>query len=62
MADRLFDSMVSLREKKGDTPHLGLGLHIVRLVAEFHGGSVAAENLPAGDGVVFTVRLPLTGP
>ncbi len=62
MRERLFDSMVSVRQKKGDAPHLGLGLHIVRLVAEFHGGRVAASNLPGGNGVVFTVELPLAGP
>ena len=51
---RLFDSMVSLREG----PHLGLGLYIVRLVAEFHGGRVRAGNLPDGAGVRFSVELP----
>lgn len=59
MGDRLFESMVSLRAHKGDTPHLGLGLHIVRLVAEFHGGQVAAANLPDRSGAVFSVSLPL---
>ena len=38
--------------------HLGLGLHIVRLVAEAHGGSVEARNLPDGGGVAFTLHLP----
>ena len=68
---RLFDSMVSLRnadpvsgrgprqDKARETEgHLGLGLYIVRLVAEFHGGRVRAENLPDGAGVRFTVELP----
>jgi signal transduction histidine kinase len=59
-ASSLFDSMVTLREPKragGDGTHLGLGLYIVRLVAEHHGGSVRAANLPAG-GVRFEVELP----
>ena len=56
---QLFDSLVSLRENKGSGRHLGLGLHIVRLVAEAHGGTVSACNLPDGDGVEFTIRLPV---
>ncbi len=65
---RLFDSMVSLRgasdvsREARAVPggvHLGLGLYIVRLVAEFHGGSVRAVNLAQGAGVRFEVELPL---
>ncbi len=57
---RLFDSMVSLRapDESGDRAHLGLGLYIVRIVAEYHGGTVRAANLPAGGGVRFEVELP----
>ncbi|TNF38042.1 MAG: proteobacterial dedicated sortase system histidine kinase, partial [Gammaproteobacteria bacterium] len=40
MQHQLFDSMVSLRSQKSDTPHLGLGLHIVKLIAQAHGGKV----------------------
>lgn len=59
MAGKLFESMVSIREGKSDKePHLGLGLYIVRLIAEFHGGKVSANNLPDGSGVEFSVRLP----
>jgi hypothetical protein len=32
---------------------------VARLIAEFHGGTIAASNLPAGDGVALGVRLPL---
>ena len=42
---RLFQSMVSLRPEQGSAePHLGLGLYIVRLIAEFHRGRVFAQN------------------
>lgn len=60
MKDRIFDSMVSVRPQgnKG-VPHLGLGLHIARLIAEFHNGYIYAENLLANDGVIVVVRLPL---
>ena len=56
---RLFDSMVSLRESGADTaePHLGLGLFIVRLVAEFHGGSADGHNRADSSGVVMRMRL-----
>lgn len=59
MQGRLFDSLVSLREgpSRGEAPHLGLGLYVVRLVAERHGGSAAAHNLVGGDGVEFNLRL-----
>jgi len=59
MSAQLFDSMVSMRSDQGGEPHLGLGLYIVRLIAEFHGGRVAARNRDDGRGVVVTVTLPL---
>jgi dedicated sortase system histidine kinase len=60
MQERLFDSMVSVREKRGDgEPHLGLGLYIVRLIAEFHGGRAEAANRSDGRGVTVSVSLPL---
>jgi dedicated sortase system histidine kinase len=56
----LFNAMTSARkETSGDNPHLGLGLYIVRLIAEFHGGTVSAANWPNDGGVTFEVRLPL---
>jgi two-component system sensor histidine kinase ChvG len=42
LADRLFESLVSGRASAEGKPHLGLGLYIVRLIAEFHGGTVRA--------------------
>ena len=53
---RLFDPMVS-SAKDAREAHLGLGLYVVRLIAEFHGGTVKAENRRDHSGVVVTVTL-----
>jgi two-component system sensor histidine kinase ChvG len=56
---RLFESLWQSRGG-GDSdsrPHFGLGLYIVRLIAEFHGGSASATNLPEETGARFSVRL-----
>lgn len=50
---RLFESMVSGREGRNEGVHLGLGLYIARLIAEFHRGAIVARN--TGDGVEFEV-------
>jgi signal transduction histidine kinase len=60
MKERLFESMVSVRrERAPHEPHLGLGLYIVRQIAEFHGGSVTASDRADGGGVTFELRFPL---
>jgi dedicated sortase system histidine kinase len=57
MEKELFQSMVSVRSTKGEDPHLGLGLYLVRLICEFHGGEAVAENLSDGSGVRMGMRL-----
>ena len=59
MQDNLFESMVSVRDKKAETPHLGLGLYIVRLIVDFHQGQVRALNRKDTGGVEIRVTLPL---
>jgi two-component system, OmpR family, sensor histidine kinase ChvG len=54
---RLFESLWQSRTGGDSRPHFGLGLYIVRLIAEFHGGEAAAMNLPDGSGVRIAVRL-----
>jgi two-component system sensor histidine kinase ChvG len=57
-ATKLFESLWQYRAAESDKrPHFGLGLYIVRLIAEFHGGSAEAANLPEDAGALFTVRL-----
>jgi two-component system, OmpR family, sensor histidine kinase ChvG len=58
MLNDLFNSMVSVRTERSDAgPHLGLGLFVARLIAEFHNGSITANNLEKGEGVCMTVIL-----
>ncbi len=62
MAGKLFHSMVSVRAPVGGAePHLGLGLFVARLIAEFHGGSIGAADRPSGDGVTVEVLMPDAG-
>ncbi|MCB1683143.1 MAG: ATP-binding protein [Pseudomonadales bacterium] len=53
----LFDSMVSHRGPQNQL-HFGLGLYVVRIIAEYHGGFVRAMNLADGSGVAIVVHLP----
>ncbi len=62
MQEHLFESLVSVREQGsarggGSAPHLGLGLSVVRLVAELHRGTASASNLTDGSGVEFRIEL-----
>jgi len=56
LKQRLFDSMVSMRED-GRGTHLGLGLHIVRLIARAHNGTVFARNRDDKRGVEIGAEL-----
>jgi signal transduction histidine kinase len=57
---RIFELFVSLRDRqRKHSDNLGLGLYIVKLVAESHGGCVWAEDMPDRNGAVFKVTLPL---
>jgi two-component system, OmpR family, sensor histidine kinase ChvG len=63
MRSQLFESLVSVRPQKGgEEPHLGLGLYVARLIAEFHRGSASLENRADGGGVIATVTLSMLGP
>jgi len=61
---QIFDGMTSIRTlNQGDETHLGLGLHIVKLITLFHNGEVKAENIevasnPSLTGVRMTVTFP----
>jgi dedicated sortase system histidine kinase len=60
VADKVFDSMVSSRPSDGaGKVHLGLGLTIVRAIAEFHEATAGVTNRRDVSGVTFTVAFPL---
>ena len=54
---RLFESLWQSRAGSDHRPHFGLGLYIVKLIAEFHGGFARAEDLPEAAGARFSVWL-----
>ncbi|MBL1320529.1 MAG: hypothetical protein COA63_005635 [Methylophaga sp.] len=60
MEQQLFQPMVSIREAvtQSKIPHLGLGLYIVKLIVQQHGGQVVAQNWQ--QGVEFQIELPIT--
>ncbi len=60
MLSKIFE-MFSQVERGMDRSHggLGIGLSLVKRLAEMHGGSVRAESPGPGQGSTFTVVLPL---
>ena len=60
MLDRVFDLFVQGQDYEGlALPGLGVGLTMVRLLVNMHGGEVQARSDGAGKGSEFLVRLPL---
>jgi PAS domain S-box-containing protein len=60
MLDRVFDLYIQGQNENGHTrPGLGIGLTMVRLLVDMHGGRVEARSDGAGKGSEFLVRLPL---
>jgi len=62
---QVFEGMTSIRTmNQGQQAHLGLGLYIVKLIAEFHRGEAYAENVllyqgQPFSGVRFVIELPI---
>jgi two-component system sensor kinase FixL len=54
--DSIFDPLFSTRESG-----LGLGLTLCRIIVEAHGGTIWADQGPAG-GALFSLRLPASPP
>lgn len=58
LTSEIFSPFVSLREGSQDG-HLGQGLQIVRLIADYHRATVSARNQDFPAGVVFLVSFPM---
>ena len=59
MVPRLFERYYR-GDQGGNSPGLGLGLYIARMLVEAHGGRISAASTP-GEGSTFTVVLPCAG-
>lgn len=57
--DRPFEAGTASGRRDGGESHLGLGLYVARMIANFHGGTLQTANLPGGDGVRVTALLRL---
>lgn len=50
---RLFESLQSFRTQQDSKPHLGIGLYLVKLIAEFHQAEIKVINIKQPSGVSF---------
>jgi signal transduction histidine kinase len=59
LIDRVFEPFTQAHEHRSTGGGLGIGLALVRRIAELHGGGVRAESAGNGLGARFTITLPL---
>jgi len=60
LLNSIFDSMVTARAGNPDNRlHFGMGLYVVRVITEHHGGSVTIENQTDPKGVRIVIKLPM---
>jgi signal transduction histidine kinase/ActR/RegA family two-component response regulator len=55
----IFEMFTQANRDRGLAPGLGIGLALVHVLTEMHGGTVTAESAGLGTGSSFTVRLPV---
>ena len=55
--EMVFERLTRLRSGDGKSPGVGLGLHIVRAIAENHGGRTRVEDAKKGSGSRFILDL-----
>jgi signal transduction histidine kinase len=59
--ERIFQRFARSGNGRGDSPSAGLGLAIVRAIAEAHHGTVEVRSSP-GEGATFTLTVPVDQP
>jgi dedicated sortase system histidine kinase len=58
MNEQLLNSMISVRKSTtAEQSHLGLGLYVANMIAQYHGGRLSIENLPDHSGVIVLFEL-----
>jgi two-component system sensor histidine kinase KdpD len=57
--ERVFDTFYRVRKIDHVKAGTGLGLSISRGFIEAMGGRLTAGNRPAGEGAIFTIRMPI---
>jgi K+-sensing histidine kinase KdpD len=65
MKSQLTQSMVSVRKENdmqntAQSPHLGLGLYIANIIAQFHKGRLSLNDREDASGVVVLVTFPIS--
>lgn len=60
--ERIFDPFQQVEEGERTRKGIGIGLALVKSLAEIHGGQVAVESEGRGRGSEFIVRLPVLRP
>jgi CheY-like chemotaxis protein len=61
MLDRVFDLFTQVDNSSGASG-LGIGLAMVRMLVDLHGGEVEARSAGPGQGSEFLIRLPVISP
>ncbi|MFT6267696.1 MAG: dedicated sortase system histidine kinase [Alphaproteobacteria bacterium] len=57
MHNQLLNSMISIRKStSAEQSHLGLGLYVANIIAEYHGAKLSIDNLPDHSGVIVLLE------
>ncbi|MGB3726293.1 MAG: proteobacterial dedicated sortase system histidine kinase [Glaciecola sp.] len=57
MQNQLLNSMISVRKSTtSEQSHLGLGLFVANIIAQYHGAKMTIDNLPDHSGVIVLIR------